>query len=231
MVVGAWLFFSGGFTTEITYRIVDSSDYFKSISTDQSSSAIYAQALRDRLHDDYRATISTRGDYVTISTWGSERASLIDRLAITGKVQLVALEESNETNQSSSSLINVSPGLDLPDAISVTNSDLGRSVAIDGSIDLTNDLVTTIALPTYGSLRCSLSKKGRSALSELLEEKSLGFGLVIDGVLEGYALKEDINIKKIELRIATKFGESLTPEAIVAAIRGPEIPFELERIE
>ncbi len=75
------------------------------------------------------------------------------------------------------------------------------------------------------------TSEGRKKLQEKVkEQKGIGgIGLVVDGVVRGIAKLDKTSSEETEFQLNT--GMKLSAESIMAAIRGPSLPFELEQLK
>ena len=95
------------------------------------------------------------------------------------------------------------------------------AVKSDRSVLRGSELLSTIEL--------ELSPDGREQLSQLDARNSAGLGLVAEGVLIGFAEPASISANRISFTFASQ--SEVTAAALTAAIRGPEIPSDLELLE
>jgi hypothetical protein len=95
---------------------------------------------------------------------------------------------------------------------------------------------TGTTLGASATLLCQWSISGREAFNRLVAEQNSTLdpgtikyvGLVIDGMVHAFAELNENSNQQLQFALSDSFYRSV--EAIQAAVRGPEIPVELELI-
>ncbi len=174
----------------------------------------------------------------------------IAALKVEKSPQLVLLAASSDGKESPDELpatedleIDVVQGLSL-DGLSVQESAVGNRVHRIGEYWNLDSLLVR-KLDVRGSSNTQDSPKltgvvtlfvewtseGRKKLQEKVkEQKGIGgIGLVVDGVVRGIAKLDKTSSEETEFQLNT--GMKLSAESIMAAIRGPSLPFELEQLK
>ncbi len=236
---GLVVYYCGYYPTNLKYRIV----------ADKWDNESLGQAIEARLFglsDIKKVMPGTLGlsNVITMQTWKFERDKITSRLAIASKIQLVALYDAEQESYEASSKVIYFPiakGLDAS-RISVQPDGLGeKAKCIDSPISISSDMISNVnaSNPQSSSRRTNvertmdleLSAAGRTALSGLpINEKPvIGIGMIINGVLEGIALRKDISNQQIRFSLASN--SSFETDAIIAAIHGPELPCQIDLID
>lgn len=138
------------------------------------------------------------------------------------------------TSATAQSNLPVVDGLALPTDVASEKQLSGQRAAVLGSpLDLRPAYVTQVTAATTDGNKLSvmLSSEGREIFNKSTqdEESIAAVGLVINGMIYGIASRADISAQ--ELRFELSGNNTFSQEAITAAIRGPELPTELELLE
>jgi hypothetical protein len=80
------------------------------------------------------------------------------------------------------------------------------------------------------SLVIELTAEGRTALADASpsDQTAAGLALVVEGLVEGVTTRATLSGKQMIMTLAS--GSDLEAAGIIAAIRGPTLPSELERL-
>ncbi len=234
LFVGAMVVYKRGYyPSEMQYRIVNA----------DVDAAEFSNALNARLGA-HGSFFSSSSDRVQVRIMGYERELVEQLLAIEGQVELVwilaeagevGLTESGASGQSVveefDRALPVSPGLPLDSGLSHPGR-IGQAVHVtDKTFALMPGDVSKLTSQQATELSLEFTAAGREKVmgSTPPDKQCGGLGLVVDGMLEGFAAKESISSKLAKFTLASP--SEASAEAIIAAIRGPAIPSDLELIE
>lgn len=233
-VLGLAMYSRGIYPTSLTYRVVNS----------EVSEREVANAIKVRIGNSANLNWSATpdADYgvsreLKISTMQYQREAIRLQLQIEGGIELAwvlsgtdAASDSGTLQKPSPVRIDVGKGLEISEAISNAGK-LGPTVRAAGkNLLLKSDLVASVKTHSTNGLTLQLSAKGRESVTELQMDGTefAGIGLIVEGTMEGFAPIESISGKVLEFDLAKS--TTVVPEALIAAIRGPIVPSDLELI-
>ena len=232
-LLGIGIYSYGYFPVQSDYRIIDPA-------VDVETLRVAVQARVGDL-----ATIHfPRSDRLMFSQWKKDKDRVHQLLAIEGQIQLVWLAATVEPEAakpdaadllaSHESWVASSQGIEMRADLMVQDTVLGRSIATLGKemqVSPTFASKITTTADSRRQLVLELTAAGRELLAqpELPHEQVAGLGLLVEGVLEGFASRDEVSGSQITIELA---GSSrFTTAAVAAAIRGPSIPSDLEILE
>ncbi|MCR9293558.1 MAG: serine/threonine protein kinase [bacterium] len=241
VVAGLFIYRLGLYPVTMQYRIVDSQ-----IDASQVTAAVQ-QRLATLEDVEITQQADAQSNMIQISLMQRQRDLAAALLAIEQNIQLAWLVEPSALAEpiergnvgegvTSEWTFDVAKGLALPEAYLQPSSLGGLSRADSQPLLLQPDafskIVSSKLSPLGTSLTIELTQQGKSALLDSIDPPADGksppdmLGLVVDGVLIGFAAQSQISGRTIEFEIANH-GE-VTAESIMAAARGPAIPSALE---
>jgi len=218
----------------MTYRIVSTED------------------IGDDLADKVRRRIQSAGDVelkgsnhdsrishqLEINIIEHQREAIRQMLAIEGDVQLVWLDlndgadtEREVPSEEQSRVLDLALGMDLPKDAKRATTNTGDAAYSDSEpMVIESEYVSKLSFAD-GKLEIQLTKEGREKLVEASngEIEFAGLGLLVDGVIEGIAGREEMSGKQLIFQLSSR--SEVTAESIIAAIRGPALPSDLELLE
>lgn len=260
LAAGALLLFglyaNGSFSSYLEYRIVDTSieksDFVRAVSNRIGGLGEIQGIDVDGL--------PMQSDRFKIRITGGDYRKIKSQLEIAGDIKLVWLasqptSNNAQTNQTSTvdapetrEAIVVTDGVMLAEDMQVIQQPMGLSVATLGNqvaiepsdvVGVSEDHVSQYdreAIKEAGNysgelLRLELSSNGREKLQQALGDETQlgGIGLIIDDTLVGLAPKIGIFGRTILFRVPSQ-ASAYSREAIIAGLRGPALPSELEFI-
>ncbi|MEM0926148.1 MAG: serine/threonine-protein kinase, partial [Planctomycetota bacterium] len=230
LVLGGIVAFQFGYyPSEMQYRIVDT------------------RVDRSELEDSLLGRLESYGGFISLEVVGSEQPTgtltitawqachdeVAELLSVTGVPKLVWLEPNGSETDSTATVIPVVGGIDTTAFLTVEQS-LGAAIQVIGDpLDLTPQLVGKIsdARGNEGNqIVIELTPEGREQLEKLGDlNSSGGLGLVIGGLVEGVAESTAISPKNIRFELSATSIHNR--QSIVAGIRGPELPSQLELLD
>lgn len=227
-LLGMGIYRYGYFPSQIDYRIVDGA----------ADVLALQNAVRARIGE-LSSVHASRSDRLSLWPRKKDAERVKQLLAIEGRVELVWLAASS-TQDATGLLANQetwvasAQGIQMGADVLVQETVLGKSVATLGKkIEVTPSFTSQIATPSNSDsqLVLELTESGRELLAQTdaTREQVAGLGLLVEGVLEGFARRDEVSGSQIIIQLAddTRF----STEAVAAAIRGPSIPSDLEILE
>ncbi len=212
------------------------------ISTPTESTQSIIEPIRSRLTDLTGVFVSSKGDTrFTVYGWSFQRKSIESRLSLPRTLQIVLIAREGHVSSSNNELDYppLAVGLDTSIISDGERQPKDRVAIFRDSQLLSSDLVSKViesqkekdSKRHSKDIRLELSSSGRAALEKLLEShrESAAFGLVVDGVIEAVASPVLQDHRTIEFQIDSQSVRSI--ESIRSAIRGPEIPSEIELLK
>jgi serine/threonine protein kinase len=179
---------------------------------------------------------------VQLHTLSNQRARIIEQLKYEGNVQLQWLAKASAQKDENVDAIQptqpwpAAPQLPLNEAVARSATPLGEQLLGCGEVlTLTPDMVSKLAESKSATesieqfmLSLEFSSKGRELLNTAAPSgnQTAGLALIVDGIVHGFASHEQISHAETLFKLSRASGA--TPAAIMAAIRGPELPTELE---
>ena len=251
-------YYAGLYRVEICYRIIPDAEAIQKVEawdTARIQGNPYKEAdvrmviagVRARLADMNGLAISTGGTsnrlYIQVNRYQKEK--ILDGLKIEKCPQIVFLAASNEEGELPAEAVEVdmAKGISVDGLIVVKSSVGDRVVKIGESWNLEPQMVQKVAVQGNShqenspssqdlvSLSIEWTAEGRRKLHEKAKgrEGVGGIGLVVDGVVRGIAKIEGVASDETEFQLIS--GMKLNAASIMAAIRGPSLPFELEQLK
>jgi serine/threonine protein kinase/uncharacterized membrane protein (GlpM family) len=233
---GLTVFATGFYPSKLQYRIVASSMTNEQLDTAVKliSQRLQGVAKVDVALDSERSALPSEGlaaqsARVSLSLLSRSQLATVSALQIEQCPKLVIIPKGNETN-SEKIMLDLAAGMVIKDA-EVTKSAAGRKIAC-----LTPELKLTPAMASRitgqeKQLVIQWSGQGRTTFSEFTgaAQDSVTLGMIIDGVVQGVAVTDDSANQKLTFALSESMNNSI--ESVKAAIRGPELPFELELLQ
>lgn len=223
LVGGAFAAFQMGFySSKMEYRIVAND-------VDQQQIAL---AVERRIGTFPRTNERLRK--LEIWAFQYQHAEIMEQLKIVGKVSICwMLPEAN--NMPHAEKIDVADGLQVPTGYAKSEQ-LGQTVALAGPTvpiesSYFSQLTKSRSGASWGGITFNLTQRGKDAMSNQSPDQpqELIMGLVVDGTLIGVNDKKATSARQVTFSLSSD--TELTPEAIAAAVRGPEIGSDLELLD
>jgi len=128
-------------------------------------------------------------------------------------------------------VLDLALGLDLPKEVKRATTNIGGVVYSDNEPMVIESKYVSKPSFSRSKLEIQLSKEGREKLVEASDDEIdfAGLGLLVDGVIEGFAGREGMSGRKLIFQLSIE--SYVTAESIIAAIRGPVLPSDLELLE
>lgn len=239
----------GWYSTYTDFRIISAGEH----DSRELSDAI---RMRLQVLDSGARMLTQSNEHFRVRSWGFERPRIIELLCLSGNIQLVWISDASASNDANlppeSSDANIglqtSPfgklpvvgGLSIPGAQKDKKS-LGVTVAVQvAPVAFESSMVSRVtagnvsdppptSLGSPGQQRelvVKLTTLGRDRIGDSAPLERAGLGLVIEGMLQGFASNENMNYEEIRFQLSPT--STLTDTAIIAAIRGPAFNAELE---
>ncbi len=232
LVLSALVYLTGVYPTSLRYRIVGG------VQDDKAQTELIGKRLADYPGARLRGTGSNR---IEVVTWGRDLNAVKDCLRVTKSPSLVAIvaKPSKEaTSAEDFTCHSIAEGLETTKLL--TKKSAGESLGVaclPTELKLVPDLVKEISRSPISSsfseaIRLDLTSAGRKSVSELLslsadaDEKIAAIGLMIDGVVQAIAELDDQSTQRLNLVLSPTLRAD--KNGLSAAIRGPELPFDLE---
>lgn len=252
LAIAAFVTFKFGlYPTTMTYRIVDSAAP-ADVVADQVAQRIHS--LGSVMPNRSLRQSSDRSDELgprrlTVSIMAKNRDAVRSMLAIEHSVQIAPLTSSlevsdgsnpnndsqptdgeNRENDSSQNLF-VTPGLDLPSSVAISDSGLQSTVIAHAQPRMIESTYVSSVSIEKGMLTLHLTQDGQASLLNGLSRDAgfVGIGLVVDGQIEAFATFDDISGREIAFALSND--SNTTSDAIIAAIRGPALSTDLELLD
>jgi serine/threonine protein kinase len=237
---GLGIFYGGFYPSELKYRIVADN-------WDEESIGLAIEARLVGISEYLKVMPSQlgRSNVITMNSWKFDRSKIMNRLAIASPIQFVPLFDPEQVSGEAIGpevYYPIAHGLDTS-RIAIKTDGLGEKArSTESPLNVSGYMISKVTVESSKEssrsssglgrvLEFELSMPGRTEVLGLpLDEKSVvGVGMVVDGVLEGIALRKEISNQKISMSLPSQ--SSLHPDAIIAAVHGPELPYELDLIE
>ncbi len=173
-----------------------------------------------------------------IHTMANRRSEIIEQLKYEGNVQLAWIRKTHVHHAAdaevSTILWPIAPQLAISANVATRTATLGQQVEGEGEVlILTSEMVSKLSNRDGDKLEqfhlsLEFSAKGRKVLDAAAPDiaNTAGLALIVDGVVHGFADHE--NISNAQTIFTLSNASDASPAAIMAAIRGPELPTELE---
>ncbi len=227
----------GWYPTSMRYRIVAS----------EASPQVVLNRVRQRIKGKGEVVLpfdgsrfvstddSAAGDSLEIRITQRHRESIEQMLQIEGDVQMVWLASSSDVGTDSAKKpeheFDVATGLKLPSEVATNTAAIRSLVFANRPPTIIESSYVSKLSSTRGELTVYLSQQGQTQLLDgrPSEEAFVALGLLVDGIIEGVADSKSVSGRQVRFELSQDFQSSA--EAIIAAIRGPVIPTDLELLE
>ncbi len=236
-IIGLVLYQRGVYPSSMRFRVVN---------TDVDANHLTNILLR-RLGKDFSGDIDfERGnEFFHVHTMAMHRTQIEQALKYTEELQLAwiaattedladengdVLSAASEAPPSADSRqFDVSPDLKLPPAV-VTRGPLGQVVTVSHPEFALESSYVAKVRTERGALSFDLSSKGREVLAaaKTAPDEAAGVVLIVNGLVEGFADAQQVSGKSLKFTMSSS--ANFNQSAIMAAVRGPALPTQLELI-
>ncbi len=220
------VYYCGLYPSTLTYRIVGDVGVVNAEGTPLGS--LIQQRLAD-IAPNATVQLSENQNRLIITDWQRSRSAIETQLQIEQNVRLVWLSTSSDRTPVVN-WISLAKGIEnhsvLTQGIGLTRSVGGFGVPIE----LTADMVSRVHKQTDKELAIELTSVGRESIrSQQQSEGNAAIGIMLGDTIEAIASAEQISTKQIVFQLGEN--PELQLNSLVAAIRGPQLPCELELIQ
>lgn len=240
VILGISIFFFGLYPTRIDYRLLIASDLDKKAKVEMQQ--VSRDAIRARLAGLQTVTDSKADSMPSIQAWAFQRNDIVNRLQLTRSPKLHILVTSDWSASDSVGVHTLPIAEDLNDAKNAVElAPFGKVVrCIEVPEGLASDRVRSIAsghqkvtsptttVPDY--LVIEWSQQGRKELKKILTNSKTNaktmFGIEIDGTIVAVSELQCLDGSKTRFELSGTSRWNVN--SIIAAVRGPDIPCELE---
>ena len=230
LLIGSVVFFAGWYPSTLRYRIVGS--------IDQEISMV--DLVSQRLIDHSRIHYSARGaDRLDIKIWACDLREVQESLSIEKSPELILIPSkqfaSDDTMKVTSYSLGV--GLEVKEADVAIGAGANLVTCFKKRIPMNSGMIKSIekasssARNLHQHVSIELTAKGRQEITELmgLDTGIVAIGLLVDDVIQGIAPLTEKSSQQLDIEFANN--RRLSVQSLAAAIRGPELPFDLELLK
>ncbi len=230
LLIGSVVFFAGWYPSTLRYRIVGS--------IDQEISMV--DLVSRRLIDHSRIHYSARGaDRLDIKIWACDLREVQESLSIEKSPELILIPSkqfaSDDTMKVTSYSLGV--GLEVKEADVAIGAGANLVTCFKKRIPMNSGMIKSIekasssARNLHQHVSIELTAKGRQEITELmgLDTGIVAIGLLVDDVIQGIAPLTEKSSQQLDIEFANN--RRLSVQSLAAAIRGPELPFDLELLK
>ncbi len=229
LLFGSVVYFAGWYPTTLRYRIVGNVDQEKPT----------VDIVSQRLIDHSQIRYSARGvDRLDIRVWACDRSEVQESLSIEKSPELVLIPSKQLSSDDTMNVTSYSlgVGLEVKEADVTKGTGANLVTCLKKRINMNSGMIKAIdkASLSAGKLQqvsIELTAKGRQEISELMGSDAgiVAIGLLVDGVVQGIAPLTEKSTQQLEFELANN--RRLSVPSLTAAIRGPELPFDLELLK
>jgi serine/threonine protein kinase len=242
LTLAAMVYLAGWYPTTMRFRTIASS------SVEQLSQvADWESRMSRRLEPILAATVAIRPELerLDVRCWHFQRPRVAELLRIPKAPRLVLIAgnstiEEDAGHQQTFRTLDLASGLQIPSAramgVGLKVRCSTAELLCDQQVVRSMSVSTGTDLGGPATLLCQWSVGGREAFNRLVAEQHSTsdqgtikyVGLVIDGMVHAFAELNENSNQQLQFALSDSFYRGV--EAIQAAVRGPEIPVELELI-
>lgn len=230
LLLGSVIYFAGWYPSTLRYRIVGT--------VEQEVSMV--DLVSQRLIDHTRIHYSARGaDRLDIKVWACDVNGVQESLTIEKSPELVLIPTKQLASDDTMKVISYSlgVGLEVKEANITKGAGANLVTCFKKRIRMNSGMIKTIdktsssARSLQKQISIELTAKGRQEIAELVgvDTGIVAIGLLVDDVVQGIAPLTEYSSQQIDFELASN--RRLSAQSLAAAIRGPELPFDLELLK